>query len=115
MNPVYRRFFEIEDSVRENRIATRERAIANGWDTKINEDGRLISDNGEAAPSDTRQVTDAEAQPVEDFKTQNETEPASSSDLPHNNMAVLPYKTGFHIFHASQVSLPFALHACSYN
>ena len=80
MNPVYRRFFEIEDSVRENRIATRERAIANGWDTKINEDGRLISDNGEAAPSDTRQVTDAEAQPVEDFKTQNETEPASSSD-----------------------------------
>ena len=37
MNPVYKRFFDIEDSVKANRLETRERAIANGWETKIDE------------------------------------------------------------------------------
>ena len=31
MNPVHKRFFDIEDSVKANRLETRERAIANGW------------------------------------------------------------------------------------
>ena len=44
MNPVYRRFFDIEDSVRQNRLENRERAIANGWDTKIDESGHVVSD-----------------------------------------------------------------------
>jgi len=44
MNPVYRRFFDIEDSVRQNRLENRERAIANGWDTKIDENGHVVSD-----------------------------------------------------------------------
>ena len=44
MNPVYRKFFDIEDSVRQNRLENRERAIANGWDTKIAADGHMMSD-----------------------------------------------------------------------
>ncbi len=44
MNPVYTRFFDIEDSVKANRLETRERAIANGWDTKIDENGHVVSD-----------------------------------------------------------------------
>ena len=45
MNPVYKRFFDIEDSVRANRLETRERAIANGWETKIDENGHVVSDD----------------------------------------------------------------------
>lgn len=45
MNPVYKRFFDIEDSVKANRLETRERAIANGWDTKIDENGHVVSDD----------------------------------------------------------------------
>ena len=45
MNPVYKRFFDIEDSVKANRLETRERAIANGWDTKIDENGHVASDD----------------------------------------------------------------------
>ena len=45
MNPVYKRFFDIEDRVKANRLGTRERAIANGWNTKIDENGHVISDN----------------------------------------------------------------------
>lgn len=45
MNPVYKRFFDIEDSVKANRLETRERAIANGWETKIDENGRVVSDD----------------------------------------------------------------------
>ena len=45
MNPVYKRFFDIEDRVKANRLGTRERAIANGWNTKIDEIGHVISDN----------------------------------------------------------------------
>ena len=45
MNPVYKRFFDIEDSVRANRLETRERAIANGWNTKIDENGHVVSDD----------------------------------------------------------------------
>ncbi len=52
MNPVYKRFFDIEDSVRANRLETRERAIANGWNTKIDENGRIVSDNVEPASVD---------------------------------------------------------------
>ena len=45
MNPVYKRFFDIEDSVKANRLETRERAIANGWETKIDENGHVVSDD----------------------------------------------------------------------
>ena len=45
MNPVYKRFFDIEDSVKANRLETRERATANGWETKIDENGHVISDD----------------------------------------------------------------------
>ena len=45
MNPVYKRFFDIEDRVKANRLGTRERAIANGWNTMIDENGHVISDN----------------------------------------------------------------------
>ena len=45
MNPVYKRFFDIEDSVKDNRLETRERAIANGWETKIDENGHVVSDD----------------------------------------------------------------------
>ena len=44
MNPVYKRFFDIEDSVKANRLETRERAIVNGWETKIDENGHVVSD-----------------------------------------------------------------------
>ena len=45
MNPVYKRFFDIEDSVKANRLETRKRAIANGWETKIDENGHVVSDD----------------------------------------------------------------------
>ena len=45
MNPVHKRFFDIEDSVKANRLETRERAIANGWNTKIDENGHVVSDD----------------------------------------------------------------------
>ncbi len=45
MNPVYKRFFDIEDSVKANRLETRERAIANGWETKIDENGHVVTDD----------------------------------------------------------------------
>ena len=45
MNLVYKRFFDIEDSVKANRLETRERAIANGWETKIDENGHVVSDD----------------------------------------------------------------------
>ena len=45
MNPVYKRFLDIEDSVKANRLETRERAIANGWETKIDENGHVVSDD----------------------------------------------------------------------
>ena len=60
MNPVYCRFFEIEESVRENRLATRQRAIANGWNTKIDENGRIMSDNVEAATVDVSENTETD-------------------------------------------------------
>ena len=37
--------FDIEDSVKANRLETRERAIANGWETKIDENGHVVSDD----------------------------------------------------------------------
>ena len=45
LHPVYKRFFDIEDSVKANRLETRERAIANGWETKIDENGHVVSDD----------------------------------------------------------------------
>ena len=45
MNPGYKRFFDIEDSVKANRLETRERAITNGWGTKIDENGHVISND----------------------------------------------------------------------
>ena len=61
MNPVYRRFFEIEENVRENRVATRARAIANGWNTKIDENGRLMPDNEVTVSEDMTKTANDEA------------------------------------------------------
>ena len=66
MNPVYRRFFEIEENVRENRLATRARAIANGWNTKIDENGRLMPDNEVTVSEDMTKTANDEAQHEED-------------------------------------------------
>ena len=55
MNPVYRKFFDIEDSVRESRLKTRERAIAYGLNTKIDTDGRIISDEDKNVSADISQ------------------------------------------------------------
>lgn len=53
MNPVYKRFFDIEDSVKANRLETRERAIANGWETKIDENGHVVSVSVDDIQADT--------------------------------------------------------------
>jgi N12 class adenine-specific DNA methylase len=66
MNPVYRRFFEIEENVRENRLTTRARAIANGWNTKIDENGRLMPDNEVTVSEDMTKTANDEAQHEED-------------------------------------------------
>lgn len=55
MNPVYKRFFDIEDRVKANRLGTRERAIANGWENKIDENGHVISDD-EATVSEDKTI-----------------------------------------------------------
>ena len=41
INPVYRKFFEIEDSIRQNRLETRRRAIDNGWNVGIDDTGHV--------------------------------------------------------------------------
>ena len=66
MNPVYKRFFDIEDSVKANRLETRERAIANGWDTKIDENGHVVSDDAVSVSVDDIQA-DTESQETVDF------------------------------------------------
>lgn len=83
MNPVYRRFFEIEDSVRENRIATRERAIANGWNTKIDENGRLMPDNNATVSEDITKSASDKAQHEEDVSHTQEI--VSASDQKKHN------------------------------
>ena len=65
MNPVYKRFYDIEDSVRANRLENRERAIANGWDTKIDENGHVISDHTVSVSAGDIQ-TDTESQEAVD-------------------------------------------------
>lgn len=55
MNLVYRRFFDIEDSIKQNRLENRERAIANGWNTKIDADGHIISDEDSKVSADISQ------------------------------------------------------------
>ena len=64
MNPVYKRFFDIEDSVKANRLETRERAIANGWETKIDENGHVVSDDVVSVSVDDIQA-DTESQETE--------------------------------------------------
>ena len=71
MNPVYKRFFDIEDSVRANRLETRERAIANGWVTKIDENGHVVSDNVVSVSVDDIQA-DTESQETVDFTPKQE-------------------------------------------
>ena len=56
MNPVYKRFFDIEDSVKANRHETRERAIANGWEAKIDENGHVVSDDAVSVSVDDIQA-----------------------------------------------------------
>lgn len=71
MNPVYKRFFDIEDSVKANRLETRERAIANGWDTKIDENGHVVSDDVVSVSVDDIQA-DTELQETVDFTPKQE-------------------------------------------
>ncbi|WP_306764040.1 helicase-related protein, partial [Agathobacter rectalis] len=71
MNPVYKRFFDIEDSVKANRLETRERAIANGWETKIDENGHVVSDDVVSVSVDDIQA-DTESQETVDFTPKQE-------------------------------------------
>ena len=71
MNPVYKRFFDIEDSVKANRLETRERAIANGWETKIDENGYVVSDDVVSVSVDDIQA-DTELQETVDFTPKQE-------------------------------------------
>lgn len=71
MNPVYKRFFDIEDSVKANRLETRERAIANGWETKIDENGHVVSDDVVSVSVDDIQA-DTELQENVDFTPKQE-------------------------------------------
>ena len=66
MNPVYKRFFDIEDSVKANRLETRKRAIANGWETKIDENGHVVSVSVDDIQADT------ESQETVDFTPKQE-------------------------------------------
>ena len=75
INPVYRKFFEIEDSIRQNRLETRQRAIDNGWNVGIDEAGHVESQGDETVIVD--EVT-------------NELESAEISDADKGN------KTNFH-------------------
>ena len=54
MNPVYRRFLEKQEEIRENRKATRERAIANGLETTIDENGQITESKKES--TDQRKI-----------------------------------------------------------
>ena len=88
MNPVYKRFFDIEDSVRANRLETRERAIANGWNTKIDENGRIVSDNVEPASvdvSDDLHRDDSQRESTEESQLQDETELAVADNQKKHN------------------------------
>lgn len=71
MNPVYKRFFDIEDSVRANRLENRERAVANGWNTKIDENGHVISDHTVLVSAGGIQ-TDTESQEAVDSTSKQE-------------------------------------------
>lgn len=71
MNPVYKRFFDIEDSVKANRLETRKRAIANGWETKIDENGHVVSDDVVSVSVDDIQA-DTESQETVDFTPKQE-------------------------------------------
>ena len=71
MNPVHKRFFDIEDSVKANRLETRERAIANGWETKIDENGHVVSDDAVSVSVDDIQA-DTESQETVDFTPKQE-------------------------------------------
>ncbi len=71
MNPVYKRFFDIEDSVKASRLETRKRAIAYGLNTKIDENGHVISD-------------DVVSESVEDI--QEDTEPQETVDTPKQEL-----------------------------
>lgn len=88
MNPVYKRFFDIEDSVKANRLETRERAIANGWNTKIDENGRIMSDNVEPASvdvSDDLHRDDSQRESTEESQLQDETELAVADNQKKHN------------------------------
>ena len=63
--------FDIEDSVKANRLETRERAIANGWETKIDENGHVVSDDTVSVSVDDIQA-DTESQETVDFTPKQE-------------------------------------------
>ena len=72
MNPVYKRFFDIEDSVKANRLETRERAIANGWETKIDENGHVVSDEAVSVTVGGIQADTESKESVEEVSEQKE-------------------------------------------
>ena len=94
MNPVYKRFFDIEDSVKANRLETRERAIANGWETKIDENGHVISDDEISVSMDDIQTV-TESQETVDFTPKQEPEQQVES-LETEKNAAGQTKNNFH-------------------
>ena len=65
-----RRFFELEENIRQNRLETRKRAIANGWNTKIDENGRLMPDDEVTVSEDITKSASDEAQQEDASHTQ---------------------------------------------
>ena len=65
------KFFDIEDSVKANRLEIRKRAIANGWETKIDENGHVVSDDVVSVSVDDIQA-DTESQETVDFTPKQE-------------------------------------------
>lgn len=62
LQPIYRSFLEKQESIKQNRLETRQRALDNGWETSIDEEGR-IKESGETGHS---AVIDAEIEPEQE-------------------------------------------------
>ena len=84
MNPVYKRFFDIEDSVRANRLENRERAITNGWNTKIDENGHVISDHTVSVSAGGIQTDTESLEAVDSTSKQESLQQVESLDTEKN-------------------------------
>ena len=94
MNPVYKRFFDIEDSVRANRLENRERAIANGWNTRIDENGHVATDDAVTVAVDEPQI-DTESQETVDVTSKHESGQTGESQKTEDKTTVKE-KHNFH-------------------